>query len=151
MEQSLARFVRLQPDNAYANFYYAITLWKLKRGSPEDANLGRAEALLEKAIAINPKFGEAYLQLGLLRGSYGDLAKARGLYKICTEVSPNLSECHYRLGLAYRKAGDTDEGENELRKFRQTQAAESAAIEQERSNLRQFLIVLKHKSPSVQQ
>src|SRR5205823_14778020 len=59
-EQKLAQFVRDQPGNALGNYYYGIVLWKRDRGSENSAGLQQAEALLEKAVAIDPKFGEAY-------------------------------------------------------------------------------------------
>ena len=36
--ERLARFVKLQPDNALANYYYGVNLWKRRKG-PDDAAL----------------------------------------------------------------------------------------------------------------
>ena len=75
-EQKLARFAQEQPGNALANYYYAISLWKREKGSDNPAGLKQVEALLEKAVAIDPKLDEAYLQLGILHSARGDFEQA---------------------------------------------------------------------------
>jgi len=95
-EEKLARFVREQPENASANYYYGLTLWKRNRGLDNSAALQQAEMLLEKAAGIDPKYGEAYLQLGILHSGRGELDQAIRDYKKAIEASPQLSEPHYR-------------------------------------------------------
>ena len=142
-EEKLARFVREQPGNALANYYYGLALWKRDRGSENSAGLRQAEALLEKAAAIDSKFGEAYLQLGILHSGHGASEQAIRDYKKAIEVSPQLSEPHYRLGLAYRRRGEESKAEQEFRVYEQMEKAETAAIESQRRGLRQFMIILK--------
>jgi Tfp pilus assembly protein PilF len=142
-EQRLARFVRDQPGNALANYYYGITLWKRDRGSENSPGLQQAEALLEKAVAIDPKFGEAYLQLGILYSARGSFEQAIRAYKKAIEASPQLGEAYYRLGLAYRRIGEESKAEQEFREYEQMEKAETVAIERQRRELRQFLIILK--------
>ena len=142
-EEKLARFVREQPGNALANYYYGLTLWKRDRGSENSVGLQQAEALLEKAAAIDPKFGEAYLQLGILHSGYGGSEQAIRDYKKAIEVSPQLSEPHYRLGLAYRRVREEAKAEQEFRVYEQMEKAETAALESQRRELRQFMIILK--------
>lgn len=141
-EEKLARFVREQPGNALANYYYGLTLWKRDRGSENSAGLRQAEALLEKAAAIDPKLGEAHLQLGILHFGHRSEQAIRD-YKRAIEVSPQLSEPHYRLGLAYRRIREEAKAEREFRVYEQMEKAETAALESQRRELRQFLIILK--------
>jgi tetratricopeptide (TPR) repeat protein len=142
-EEKLARFAQEQPGNAWANYYYGLTLWKRDRGSENAAGLQRAEELLEKAVAIDPKFGEAYLQLGILHSGQGGFERAIRDYKRAIEVSSPLSEPHYRLGLAYKRMGEEKKAEQEFQVYEKMEKAETAAIESERRELRQFLIILK--------
>jgi tetratricopeptide (TPR) repeat protein len=142
-EEKLARFVRQQPGSTWANYYYGLALWKRDRGSDNSAGLQQAEALLEKAAAIDPKFGEAYLQLGILHSGRGRTEQAIRDYRKAIEVSPQLSEPHYRLGLAYRRAGEESKAEREFRVYEQMEKAETAAMESQRRELRQFMIILK--------
>lgn len=147
-EEKLARFAKDQPENALANYYYGIVLWKRSRGMEQSGGVQQAEALLEKATAIDPKFGEAYLQLGIMHFAQGELEQAIRGYKKASEASPQLSEPHYRLGLAYRRMNEEAKAEQEFRVYEEMQKAETAALEKERRELRQFLIILKDQRPA---
>jgi tetratricopeptide (TPR) repeat protein len=102
-----------------------------------------AESYLRKAVTIDLKLGEAYLQLGILYSERGRLEQAIGDYKKAIEASPQLAEAHYRLGLAYRRTKEETKAEQEFRVYEKMERAEAAAIENERRELRQFLIILK--------
>src|SRR5438132_12101404 len=143
-EQKLARFVREQPGNALANYYYGVALWKRDRGLEKNAaSLQQAEALLDKAVRIDPKLGEAYLQLGIFRTERGNFEQAIRDYTKAIEVSPQLSEAHYRLGSVYRRISEESKAEQEFWEYEKIEKAETAAIERQRRELRQFLIILK--------
>lgn len=142
-EQKLARFVRDQPENALANYYYAIALWKRQRGSADLERLRQAEALLEKAVSINPKFGEAYLQLGILHSARGSFRQAIRAYEKAIEVTPQLGEAHYRLALAYQRIGEESKAQQEFQRYKLVEKTEAKAAERQRRELRQFLIILK--------
>jgi tetratricopeptide (TPR) repeat protein len=142
-EQKLARFVEEQPGNALANYYYAISIWKREKGSEKAADLKQTEALLEKAVVIDPKLGEAYLQLGVVHSARGDFKHAIRDYKKAIEVNPHLGEAHRQLGLAYQRAGEKAKAQEEFAAYEQAEKSEAAEIERQRGELRQFLIILK--------
>src|SRR5205823_6452274 len=58
--ERMARFASLHPENAAANYDYAGALWK------QHKDAAQVEVLLEKAVHIDSKFGDAYLQFGIL-------------------------------------------------------------------------------------
>ena len=58
----LLRFDELQPDNAFANYYYAVSLWKRRKNPQEVSDLPRVALLLEKAVRLDPNLAGAYLQ-----------------------------------------------------------------------------------------
>lgn len=80
----------------------------------------------EKAIALDPAYAEAYLELGEL---YYDLAISYGHRDLChqaiqtfsktLELSPSSLEAHYRLGTLYFLLGDFQRCRQELEKARQ--------------------------------
>ena len=70
--EKLHRFVAQQPENAEANYYYAVGLWKLRQGSQDAASTAQVESLLKNAIRLDPKFAAAYLQLGILHSEQKD-------------------------------------------------------------------------------
>ena len=147
--KSLLRYLNLQPNSPSANYYYAMTLWKQQRTSSQSASSDQAEKLLGKAIQLDSHFGQAYLQLGIIHGENGHSTDAIKDFQSCISVAPKLSECHYRLGLAYRRIGEEQKAKEEIQKYERAQATETAEIERQRSNLRQFLVVLKDQPSSV--
>jgi len=121
-----------------------VTLWKRDRGSEKTAaGLQQAETLLEKAVSIDPKLGEAYLQLGILHSERGNFEQAIHDYQRAIEANPEIGEAHYRLGSAYRRIGEESKAEQEFQRYEKIEKAETAAIESQRRELRQFLIILK--------
>ena len=59
-----------------------MSLWKGKRAQDPGLDLHQIEVLLKKAIALDPKYAEAYLQLGNL---YSDQNKyAESIPEVCT-------------------------------------------------------------------
>jgi tetratricopeptide (TPR) repeat protein len=147
-EQKLARFAEEQPGNALANYYYAISIWKREKGSENPAGWKQAEALLEKAVTIDPQLDEAYLQLGILHFARGDFAQAIRGYQKAIEVNPNLGEAHRQLGLAYQRTGENRKAQQEFRVYERAEQAEAADLERQRRELRQFVIILKDQPPA---
>jgi tetratricopeptide (TPR) repeat protein len=142
-EEKLARFAREQPANALADYYYAVALCKRGRDSENSAVLTKAEALLERAVSIDPRFDEAYLQLGILFAARAESPRAISAYKKAIEANPQSAEAHYRLGLAYKRIGEEEKAQRELQLYKQIDQTEAAAVERQRRELRQFLIILK--------
>jgi tetratricopeptide (TPR) repeat protein len=147
-EEKLGRFAGVQPANARANYYYGVALWKRQRGSGNAANSRQAEALLERAVRLDPNFGEAYVQLGTLYFARNDFKAAIEAFQQATQVSPQLSEAHYRLSLGYKRMGDETKARREFDAYQQARKSETAAVERERGELKQFLIILKNQPGS---
>jgi tetratricopeptide (TPR) repeat protein len=150
-EQKLARFVAEQPENALANYYYAMTLWKREKGSENSKALQQAQVLLEKAVAIDPKLGEAYLQLGVLYSGRDAFEPAIHAYEKAVEVSSQLGEAHYRLALAYKRKGEEAKSRQEFQLYEQTEKTETAEIERQRRELQHFLVILKDQPTTAPQ
>src|SRR5207253_8198493 len=67
--EKLHRFSLLDPDNPLAHYYYAVALSNRGQEPAEDSAM---EAELKRAIALDPKLGAAYLQLGRLYAARKD-------------------------------------------------------------------------------
>jgi tetratricopeptide (TPR) repeat protein len=141
--EKLARFAHDQPANALANYYFAMSLWKRAQRSGQPANSAQAEALLKKAVAADPQLDEAFVQLGVVYVAEGNSQEAIAAYKKAIEINPQSAEGHYRLALAYKRAGDHEKSEREMQLFKEADKNETAAIEQQRREIRQFMIILK--------
>jgi tetratricopeptide (TPR) repeat protein len=147
LEERLARFVRLQPQNALANYYYAVSLWK-RRKSPADAeDASRVRSSLEKAVHLDPKLGVAYLQLGVVYSEQGNLPQAISAYRQAIEASPLLEQAHYRLAQAYRQTGDTAKAHAELQQYEQISEQKTEETERQRHELQQFIYQLRDGPP----
>jgi tetratricopeptide (TPR) repeat protein len=150
VEQKLARFVELQPANPLANFFYAMAVWKQKGQSIDPATLQRVETMLTKAVTIDPRCSEAYLQLGVLNASQHNYSKAIGFYTKAIETSPQLSEAHYRLGVAYDRVGDRSKARQEFQLHDEIEKQQAAEVERQRRQVKQFLVVEPVKPIDVQ-
>jgi tetratricopeptide (TPR) repeat protein len=136
LRQRLERFAELQPDNALANYYYGASLWRY--GAPEEA-----EALLKKAIALDPKLAEAYLSLGVAYAERKDFTSAVAVYKQAIDVNPQMEQTHYRLGQAYMHLGDEARATKEFELYRQLSRTAAEEAERKRSEIQDFVFALK--------
>jgi Tfp pilus assembly protein PilF len=147
--ERLARFVRLQPENALANYYYALSIWR--RQAPGDVrNSAQAESLLEKAIRLDPKFGAGYLQLGILYSDRGESDKAIAAYEKAIAANPDLEEAHYRLGQAYSRAGEKSKAQAEFQVYKQLSKKTADEVERQRREIQQFVYTMRDPSPASQ-
>jgi len=138
----LARFAELQPANAQANYFYALSLRQqagLKQSSGERLKI---RSLLEKAIRLDPTYAAAYLELGIVHADSGDVAEAISDYKRAAELDPKLPEAHYRLALAYKRTGEEDRAQEELRLYKESSSAVATETDRERRAIQQFVFTL---------
>ena len=145
--QRLARFQRLQPENALANYYYAVSLWKSRQaaGALDEASSAQVERLLQAAVRLDPKAGEAYLQLGTLYAQRGDYLRAIPAYLKAIEVSPELQETHYRLAQAYRRTGDEEQARKQMQLHEELSKRAKEQAASERSRIQQFVVSLRDR------
>ncbi|HEY0796797.1 MAG TPA: tetratricopeptide repeat protein [Acidisarcina sp.] len=142
VEPKLARFVQEQPGNALASYYYAMAILK-RQGTPaNEQDMKEVETLLNKAVTLDPRSGDAYLQLGILRFGKNDLEQAIGFYRKAIEADPQLGEAHYRLGVAYKKTGEQEKAKREFQLHDDIEKRQADLVEQQRREVRQFLVVL---------
>ena len=147
----LRRFVQLQPENALANYYYAISLRKKRNGPYATEELAQVESLLEKAVHLDPKLGLAYLQLGVLYSDRKDFSSAISAYQQAIKASPQLEEPHYRLAQAYSRIGERSKAHEELQIYDQISKKSADAVERERREIQQFVYTLRSRTSGPQQ
>ena len=140
---TLAQFAKLQPTNPLASYYYAMALWR--QNSAPDAQV---EQLLERAVNLDGKCSEAHLQLGNLRMTRREIPKAIDSYMNAIAANPELAEAHYKLGLAYDRAGEHEKAKGEFELHETLQAKQKAAVEQQRREVKQFLVVQETPAPN---
>jgi tetratricopeptide (TPR) repeat protein len=153
--ERFARFAQLQPDNALAHYYYAVSLWKQSAGSVDIERSTRVESLLQKAVHLDPKLGAAYLQLGILYSQRADFSRAISAYQKAIEASPEevslgfddtLEETHYRLARAYLRTGDRAKAQEQLQLHDQLAKKAKEDAERKRRAIQEFVISLKNEN-----
>ena len=173
----LARFAQLQPQNALANYYYAVSLWKQSASAADNdtdnnhsnARSARVESLLLKAVHLDPTLGAAYLQLGILYSQSADFSRAISAYRKAIDVTPEevspqlanpqlanaklretLEEAHYRLAQAYQRTGDKAHAQEELQLHDQLVKKTKEDTERKRREIQQFVISLRNTNSASQ-
>lgn len=142
VEPKLRRFVQRQPRNSNANYLYAMSILKRQEQKPDARAVQQAKALLMKAVSIDPNFGEAYLELGILAASERSFGAAIDLYKRAIAADPRLSDAHYRLGMAYDRTAQPAKAKQEFQLHAQIKQQQADEIEKQRREVKQFLVVL---------
>lgn len=140
----LERFARLHPENALANYYYASRLWAQRKESDSADTDPQVEALLDKAIALDPHLAPAHLQFGMLWEERKDDSKAISAYQSAIAADAQLSAPHYRLAQVYRRTGETAKAEEELALSDQLSQKTTQQAEQEAREIPQFVYTLRH-------
>jgi len=122
VSKRLGRFVETHPKNALAHFHYAMSLWK---GSPEPLDpdgVRRVEALLRRAVTLDPRLAKGFFELGVLLANQDRHAEAVEQLRRTTALEPSNSQAHYRLAQLYQRIGRQDLAARELQTFRQLTA-----------------------------
>ena len=143
--EKFRRFASLQPENAMAHYYYAVALSKQSPG-PEDFALVESE--LKRAIELDAKPGNAYLQLGILYSSKKDAPAAIRAFQKAIELLPFPDEAHYRLAQLYRQTGELEKARQEKALYDQTSQLKTKEAEQQRHEIQQFVYTLRGQNPS---
>jgi tetratricopeptide (TPR) repeat protein len=139
----LKRFVSLQPDNALANYYYALSLSKRLQGPEDRQTVAQVESHLEKAIHLDPKLGAAYVQLGVLYSDRKEFPQAISAYQKAIDASPGSEEAHYRLAQVYRRTGEKLKAQQELLLYQQISKKKEEEVERQRHEIQQFVYTLR--------
>jgi tetratricopeptide (TPR) repeat protein len=142
--QRFRKFSELQPHNAQASYYYAMSLWKGRRAQDPGLDLGQIESLLKKSVALNPSLAEAHLQLGNVYSDQNKHAEAIPEYVLALKLNPDLADGYYRLGQAYVRVGKKDQGQEQFQIYQKIRAEHMADLDKQRAEVRQFVYSAKN-------
>ena len=137
--QRFRRFAELEPQNAQALYYYAMSLWKGRRAQDAGDNFQQIESLLKNSITLDSRFPEAYVELGNLYSDQKRFDLAVPQYAQALALNADLPDAHYRLAQAYVHTGKKEEAQKQLQIYQQQRAQHLAELEKQRSEIRQFV------------
>lgn len=111
--------LQISPQDFYANFFRGVV-------ASSESEHPKAIQYLQKAVALRPNVGEAYLFLGQSQLELNDLAAAEKNLRRSIELSPDkkdsqLRRTHFLLGRLLIRTGRKAEGEKELAKAKEIQ------------------------------
>jgi tetratricopeptide (TPR) repeat protein len=115
----LAHFVEVYPNNASANYYYGLSLWRRVSGPNAATSDPRIEKYLKKAIALDGKLAGAHFQLGVLYSDQQRKPEAIQEFEQAIKYDPDNAKYYYRLGQAYQSAGRNDEARKQFQRYRE--------------------------------
>ena len=138
--QYFRRFMDLQPQNAKAPYYYAMSVWKGRRAQDASVDFQQIESLLKKSIELDSKLSEAHLQLGNLYSDQRKYDAAVPEYQRAITLNADLADAHYRLGQAYVHLGRKDEAQQQLSVYQKLRTQHLADLERQRADVRQFVV-----------
>jgi tetratricopeptide (TPR) repeat protein len=122
--QRLAHFVGVYPNNASANYYYGLSLWRRVSGPNAATRDPRIEKYLKRAITLDDRLAGAHFQLGVLYSDQEKKAEAIGEFEQAIKYEPENAKYHYRLGQAYQAAGRNVEAREQFQRYRQLHRTE---------------------------
>ncbi len=144
----LRRFVKLQPENALANYYYAVSLWKQSEGREGAGNFTQVETLLQKAVHLDPKLAPGYLQLGVLYADRRQFPQAISAYQKAIGADPEMEEAHYRLAQIHRLTGDQRRAQQELQLYKEISTKKEEEVKRQRHEIQQFVYTMRSAAPA---
>jgi Flp pilus assembly protein TadD len=133
------RFSTLQPTNARAQYYLAMSMWKGKRAQDPTVDLSQVESLLKKSATLDPKLPDARLQLGNLYFDRANYPAAIPQYNQALALNSDLADAHYRLGQAYVRTGNKTEAQQHLDIYQRLRAEHLSDLDRQRAEIRQFV------------
>jgi tetratricopeptide (TPR) repeat protein len=148
--QRFRRFAELEPGNAKALYYYAMSLWKGKRAEDPDLDLHQIEILLKKSVAADAKFPEAHLLLANLYSAQNKYPEAIPEYVKARELNPDLADAYYRLGQAYVRTGQKEKAQEQFQVYQRLREQHLADLDRQRAEIRQFVLSEKDGAASKQ-
>jgi len=114
---ALAAYLKTAPRDPWAYYHYGSILYaRAQQEGKDDYQVPVAN--LNQALRLDPKFAEAYLELGIIALDRGQTEQSIRTLEKAVSLDPRLAAARYRLGLAYQRSGNAARAKEELDRFR---------------------------------
>ncbi|MDX1980317.1 MAG: tetratricopeptide repeat protein [Bryobacteraceae bacterium] len=115
VETLFSGYAKRNPESATGQF----ALGKLKADA----------AILRRAVQLNPRFAEAYFELGTVLESARDYPRALESYHKAAQFAPRNPAPHHRLSRIYARTGEKVKAEQERALHEKLSAEEKASLD----------------------
>jgi len=124
VDARLKEFADRYPENAAANYFYALSLWE-RGGGTQGRGQDVIERLLRRAEELDSKWYEPHYQLGVVYESEQRYADAVRELKQAVTIDPEFFPAHYRLAVLYKRTGEKTRAAAEGETVRRLKAKEN--------------------------
>ena len=121
----------------------AACLWKEGPIDSRPELASQIESLLRHALALDPKYSDAYFRLGNLYAEQHRYKDAIAQYDRALLLSAGSANIHYRLGQALARSGNDARAQEEFATFERLRKTESDATNQEQNQIQQFVYTIR--------
>jgi tetratricopeptide (TPR) repeat protein len=141
------RLAELYPQTAQAQYCYGVLLLRYGQTNAEPESLRLAQALLERAIRLNPGLADAHLELGNLFAAQKEYDKAADEFGEAVRLNPGSEMAHYRLGQTYRNLNLLERAQKELAAYTELTRNRRELMAHSRAAIKQFVLAQARTSP----
>jgi len=104
----------------------------------DNGDLRSAAIAYRKAIVVNPRYADAYNDLGVILESFGDFQGAQGAYQSALKLQPQLVAAHSNLAFLYERVGRLSEASEHWTARVKAGPADDRWVIKAREKLRQY-------------
>jgi tetratricopeptide (TPR) repeat protein len=137
VEEAFRAYLEKLPPDPWAHYNYAKILTLGAQSAPKP-DFQAAKTHLQRALSLDPRFAEAYVQLAILLQTQDQNKESLPFLARAVQSNPGLAAAHYRLGLAYRRLGRKEEAASEFALSEKLNVESQA--EREKRTVIQFLV-----------
>ena len=117
--------------------------------SEQEENFQLAQALLGRAVHLDPKLAAAHLELATLYAQRNLNKQAVASFLEAIRLDPDSETAHYRLAQTYRNQNQLERANQELDLYGQLSRHHREQLAQTRSAIRQFVLAHGASEPVV--
>lgn len=123
LEEARRSFEQATHLRADPSYFLSLGRTLSKSGNASNGEDDLAIAAYQRALALDPAYAEAHLELGRLFGQRKDIERAIRELEKAVELEPDFYEADYLLGRLYFGMGETDRAQKYMESFEQKKSA----------------------------
>jgi tetratricopeptide (TPR) repeat protein len=137
IETAFQSYLENEPRDAWAYYHYARIRQRSVDAEPQpDYQLIKRH--LNRALALNPGFAEAYVQLSIVLKRKSRFKESLPHLQKAVQADPGLDVAHFQLGQTYQRLGMEDKALAEFKIFEELKARGQA--DKDKEVVMQFLV-----------